>query len=121
MAYMSTRGDVGDRVGDVLQGWLPRRLTAAETTSFEVTDFPSPPAGYSGRTVFFTAAWIDPTGARHAEDLVLRAQADNHQLFTVPDAPRQAEVMQRLGAHDIPVPDIVGIEYDATMLGSPFY
>jgi aminoglycoside phosphotransferase (APT) family kinase protein len=29
--------------------------------------------------------------------------------------------MQRLGAHGIPVPDIVGIERDATVLGSPFY
>ena len=68
-------------------------------------------------TVFFTAAWIHHAGVRHAEDLVLRAQAENHQLFTVPDAPRQAEVMQRLGAQGIRVPDIVGIERDAAVLG----
>jgi aminoglycoside phosphotransferase (APT) family kinase protein len=121
MAYTSTRGDVGDRVGDLLQGWLPRRLAAAEAAAFEVSDFAAPPAGYSGRTVFFTAAWIDHAGVRHAEDLVLRAQAENHQLFTVPDAPRQAEVMQHLGAQGIPVPDIVGVERDGAVLGSPFY
>jgi aminoglycoside phosphotransferase (APT) family kinase protein len=121
MAYTSTRGDVGDRVSEVLQGWLPLRLAAAEATACEVSDFTAPPAGYSGRTVFFTAAWIDHAGVRHAEDLVLRAQAENHQLFTVPDAPRQAEVMQRLGAQGIRVPDIVGIERDAAVLGSPFY
>jgi aminoglycoside phosphotransferase (APT) family kinase protein len=51
----------------------------------------------------------------------LRTQADDHQLFAVPDAPRQAEVMQRLGAQGIPVPEIVGIERDAAVLGSPFY
>jgi aminoglycoside phosphotransferase (APT) family kinase protein len=121
MAYTSTRGDVGDRVGEVLQAWLPLRLVAAEATAFEVSDFTAPPAGYSGRTVFFTAAWIDHAGVRHAEDLVLRAQAETHQLFTVPDAPRQAEVMQRLGAQGIRIPDIVGIERDAAVLGSPFY
>ena len=53
--------------------------------------------------------------------LVLRAQADDHQLFTVPDAPRQAEVMRHLGACGIPVPDVVAIERDAAVLGSPFY
>jgi aminoglycoside phosphotransferase (APT) family kinase protein len=121
MAYTSTRGDVGDRVGEVLQAWLPLRLSAREMTAFEISAFTAPPAGYSGRTLFFTAAWTDRAGVRHAEDLVLRAQAENHQLFTVPDAPRQAEVMQRLSAQGISVPDVVGIEPDAAVLGSPFY
>jgi aminoglycoside phosphotransferase (APT) family kinase protein len=121
MAYTSTRGDVGDRVGEVLQGWLPLRLAAAEPTAFEVSDFTAPPAGYSGRTVFFTATWTDNAGVPHTEDLVLRTQAENHQLFTVPDAPRQADVMQRLGAQGISLPDIVGIEREAAVLGSPFY
>src|SRR6202035_5641749 len=69
MAYTSTRGDVGDRVGEVLQAWLPLRLAAAEATAFEVSDFTAAPAGYSGRTVFFAAAWTDHAGIRHAEDL----------------------------------------------------
>ena len=121
MAYASARGDVGDRVGAVLHEWLPPRLATAGATAFDISEFTSPQAGYSGRTVFFTASWMDRTGVQHSEELVLRAQAENHQLFTVPDAPRQAEVMQRLGVHGIPVPDIVGIERDAAVLGSPFY
>jgi aminoglycoside phosphotransferase (APT) family kinase protein len=121
MAYTSTRGDVGDRVSEAMKSWLPSRLAPSEATAFEISEFTAPQAGYSGRTVFFTAAWIDQAGARHPEDLVLRAQAEDHQLFTVPDAPRQAEVMRRLGAQGIPVPDIVGIERDAEVLGSPFY
>jgi aminoglycoside phosphotransferase (APT) family kinase protein len=120
MAYTSARGDVGDRVGEVLQAWLPQRLAPGGATAFDISDFGAPPAGYSGKTVFFTATWTDADG-QHADDLVLRAQADDHQLFTVPDAALQAEVMQRLGAQGIPVPSIVGIERDATMLGSPFY
>jgi aminoglycoside phosphotransferase (APT) family kinase protein len=121
MAYTSARGHLGDRVGEVLLSWLPRQLAPAGTTAFDISQFSAPPAGYSGKTVFFTASWTDQAGAPHTEDLVLRAQAENHQLFTVPDAPRQAEVMQRLGVQGIPVPDIVGIERDAEVLGSPFY
>ncbi|BBY40164.1 putative phosphotransferase [Mycobacterium mantenii] len=121
MAYTSARGNVGDRVGEVLLSWLPPRLAPAGATAFDISEFSAPPAGYSGRTAFFSAAWVDDAGLRRAEDLVLRAQADDHQLFTVPDAPRQAEVMQRLGAQGIPVPEVVGIERDAAVLGSPFY
>jgi aminoglycoside phosphotransferase (APT) family kinase protein len=121
MAYTSARGDLGDRLGQVLLSWLPPRLAPAGTTAFDISEFSAPPAGYSGKTVFLTANWTDEAAGQHAEDLVLRAQADDHQLFTVPDAPRQAEVMQRLAAQGIPVPDIVGIERDAHVLGSPFY
>src|SRR5271156_3698139 len=66
MAYTSTRGDVGDRVGEVLQAWLPARLAAVGTTDFKVSVFSSLPSGYSGRTVFFTAAFTDRAGLRHA-------------------------------------------------------
>lgn len=121
MAYTSARGDLGDRVGEALVSWLPPRLASAGAIAFEISEFSAPPAGYSGKTAFFTAVWVDQAGVRHAEDLVLRAQADDHQLFAVPDAPRQAEVMQRLGAQGIRVPDVVGIERDPAILGSPFY
>jgi aminoglycoside phosphotransferase (APT) family kinase protein len=121
LAYTSARGDVGDRVGEVLYAWLPPRLAPGGARALEISEFGVPHAGYSGKTVFFTATWTDVDGGQHVDDLVLRAQADDHQLFTVPDAPRQAEVMQRLGVQGIPVPDIIGIERDATMLGSPFY
>jgi aminoglycoside phosphotransferase (APT) family kinase protein len=121
MAYTSARGDLGDRVGEVLHTWLPLRVAPAGATDFEITDFSAPSAGYSGKTAFFTASWTNAAGTRNSEDLVLRAQAENHQLFTAPDAPRQAEVMQRLGAQGLRVPDIVAIERDATLLGAPFY
>ena len=55
MAYTSTRGDVGDRVGEVLQ-LVTSSARDCTSDSFEVSDFTAPPAGYSGRAVFFTAA-----------------------------------------------------------------
>lgn len=121
MAYTPARGDVGDGVRETLHSWLPPRLAPMGAKTFGISTFSRPDAGYSGKTVFFTADWTDHTGRHRTEDLVLRMQADSHQLFTTPDAPRQAEVMQRLGAHGIPVPQIIGIERDASVLGSPFY
>ncbi|AFC54334.1 phosphotransferase family protein [Mycobacterium paraintracellulare] len=121
MPYTSARGDVGDRMREVMRAWLPERLAPGGVNAFEISEFTAPQAGYSGKTAFFTATWTDPFGAHHAADLVLRAQAENHQLFTTPDAPRQADVMKRLSAHGLPVPEVIGIERDATVLGSPFY
>jgi aminoglycoside phosphotransferase (APT) family kinase protein len=121
MAYTPARGHVGEDVRATLHSWLPPRLAPTGATSFNISSFSSPDAGYSGKTVFFTAEWTDLTGRHQTEDLVLRMQADSHQLFTTPDAPRQAEVMQRLSAHDIPVPAIIGVERHASVLGSPFY
>lgn len=121
MPYTSARGQFASRTSDILRTWLPPSIAPDGTTDFEISEFTAPPAGYSGKTAFFTASWKDPDGESHSADLVLRAQADDHQLFTTPDAPRQAEVMKRLAAHGIPVPDVVGIERDASILGSPFY
>ncbi len=121
MAYTSARGDLGPRVSDALSAWLPPRLAPSGATAFEISDFSAPPAGYSGKTAFFTAHWLDSRETHRTADLVLRAQADDHQLFTVPDAPRQADVMQVLGARGIPVPEVIGSERDAAVLGSPFY
>jgi aminoglycoside phosphotransferase (APT) family kinase protein len=121
VAYTPARGELGGGVHEVLRSWLSPRLAPAGAESFDISSFSSPDAGYSGKTVFFTAEWTDLTGRHRTEDLVLRMQADSHQLFSTPDAPRQAEVMQRLRPHGVPVPRIVGIERDASVLGSPFY
>jgi len=121
VAYTSTRGDVGAGIDGIMRDWLPPRLTPGASTMMSISDLSAPDAGYSGKTAFFTASWIDPQHRHHSEDLVLRLQAPDHQLFTTPDAPRQAEVMRRLGRHGIAVPRVVGVETDASLLGAPFY
>jgi aminoglycoside phosphotransferase (APT) family kinase protein len=122
MVYTPTRGELGGGAREILNSWLPHRL-APDGTDFEISDFSAPDAGYSGKTVFLTASWTGPDGDRVRTDLVLRMQATDHQLFTTPDAPRQAEIMRRLG-HTTPavaVPEIVLVERDASVLGAPFY
>ena len=121
MVYTPTRGELGGGARAVLDSWLPERI-APDGTGFEISHFSAPDAGYSGKTVFFSASWTDSEGIRHSDDLVLRMQASDHQLFTAPDAPRQAEIMQRLGrTAGIAVPEIVWIEHDVSVLGAPFY
>ncbi|MCV7280189.1 phosphotransferase family protein [Mycolicibacterium flavescens] len=121
MAYTSARGDVGAAVRDRLHTWLPAHIAPRGATSFTISEFTVPDAGYSGKTVFFTASWTDPSGRRRSEELVLRLQADDHQLFVTPDAARQAEVMERLAGHGLPVPQIVGVEPDEQVFGAPCY
>jgi aminoglycoside phosphotransferase (APT) family kinase protein len=122
MGYVSTRGDVGADLHDTLTRWLPRQLSGSPVRELSISHLSAPDAGYSGKTVFFTAAWISDDGSRRDTDLVLRLQSTSHQLFTAPDAPRQAEVMRRLARHHgIAVPQIVAVERDPTVLGSPFY
>jgi aminoglycoside phosphotransferase (APT) family kinase protein len=121
MVYTSARGDVGTGVRETLRSWLPAHIAPGGATSVDISEFTAPDAGYSGKTVFFTNSWTDSAGRRRSEDLVLRIQARDHQLFTTPDAPRQAEVMRRLGRHGIPVPHIVGIEHDESVFGAPCY
>jgi len=94
VAYTSTRGDIGAEIGDIMCAWLPKHLKPDNATRMEMSGFSAPDAGYSGKTVFFTATWTDPQGHRRSQDLVLRLQAKDHQLFTTPNAPRQAEVMR---------------------------
>ena len=121
MAYTSTRGDVGAGIDGIMRDWLPGRLTPGTPTPMDISGLSAPDAGYSGKTAFLTASWTDPQHRPHSADLVLRLQAKDHQLFTTPDAPRQAEVMRRLGRHGIAVPQIVGVETDVSLLGAPFY
>jgi aminoglycoside phosphotransferase (APT) family kinase protein len=122
MAYTATRGQLAGDVRETLERWLPSRLAPSGHSNFEISEFSAPDAGYSGKTVFFTASWNERDGETHREDLVLRTQASDHQLFVEPDAVRQAEVMRMLGRHnDVKTPEIVLTERDPNILGAPFY
>jgi aminoglycoside phosphotransferase (APT) family kinase protein len=121
MAYVSHRDIHDAHIRDGLRSWLPSRIAPGAVTSFEISELTAPSGGFSGKTVFFTVSWADSAGRWHSDDLVLRIQANDHQLFTTPDAPRQAEVMRRLGQHGVPVPHIVGVEYDKTVFGASCY
>ncbi|MFD6065321.1 phosphotransferase family protein [Rhodococcus wratislaviensis] len=110
------------RLGETLREWLPSRLAPEGHRDFRILDLDAPDAGFSGQTVFFTASWTTPEGTPTSLELVLRMQSADHQLFTQPDALRQAEVMRALGHHrGVVTPKIVLEECDSAVLGAPFY
>ncbi|MEE2030874.1 phosphotransferase family protein [Rhodococcus chondri] len=109
-------------LGDTLRKWLPDKLVPDAHSDFAIDDLDAPDAGFSGQTVFFNASWTADDGTRESRELVLRMQSSDHQLFTEPDALRQAEVMQALGSHPgVVTPHIVLTESDPAVLGAPFY
>lgn len=106
---------------DRLLTWLPDRLAPAGHHGFRLSELSAPDAGYSGTTAFFTTSWIT-AGTVVERRLVLRMQSQVHQVFSAPDAVRQAAVMERLARHPgVSTPGIVLKETDPSVLGAPFY
>lgn len=122
MARVATQLHHEEHLGQTLQEWLPDKLASEGYRDFHIHDLDAPDAGFSGQTVFFTASWTTAEGTPESVELVLRTQSADHQLFTEPDALRQAEVMQALGRHlGVTTPEIVLTEADPSVLGAPFY
>jgi aminoglycoside phosphotransferase (APT) family kinase protein len=122
VAETSTSGSEVRVTREVLREWLERRLGEHGGSGVELGELSSPDAGYSGRTVFARASWREASGASRDEDLVVRVQDSDHQLFVAPDALRQARTMQGLaGTPRVPVPRILYTEPDRGVLGEPFY
>jgi aminoglycoside phosphotransferase (APT) family kinase protein len=106
----------------VLGGWLSGRLARRGCREVELGELTQPDAGYSGRTVFVDASWLDEDGRPHQEELVVRVQSPDQQLFVAPDALRQARTMRGLaGRPGLPMPRIWFTEADPSVLGAPFY
>jgi aminoglycoside phosphotransferase (APT) family kinase protein len=118
-----TVGAVGmDDARAALTAWLAGRVGKSGGGDVAIGELGSPDAGYSGKTLFAPATWTDAEGVHHAEELVVRIQQSDHQLFVAPDALRQARTMQALErTPGVPVPRILYTEPDVSVLGEPFY
>ncbi len=117
-----SRGRDPEQTGRTLESWLGQRLGLSDAArrTVSVTELSIPKAGYSNETILGTARWADDTGERHERHAVARIQPTGHQLFTEPDAIRQAAVMSSL-AGQVPVPVIWLTEPDPSVLGAPFF
>ncbi|MCW2945697.1 MAG: hypothetical protein JWR24_2414 [Actinoallomurus sp.] len=107
---------------EALRGWLSDRLARQGCREVTLGELSQPDAGYSGRTVFATATWIARDGEPRREELVVRVQPPEQQLFVAPDALRQARTMRGLACRSgVPVPVIWFTEDDPEVFGAPFY
>ncbi|MEX2457607.1 MAG: phosphotransferase family protein [Actinomycetota bacterium] len=101
-----------------LAPWLAERLGA---TGVELTDLGGPAfSGYSNETLLLEAAW-DEGGERHTRGLCVRLEPTEHRVFHDTLFETQVRVMRALGATIVPVPDVLWLEEDPSILGAPFF
>jgi aminoglycoside phosphotransferase (APT) family kinase protein len=91
-------------------------------TELQVVGEERPTGGQSNDTLLFTAEWSGATTGRVSQELVLRRQPSGPGIFLQPDVVREANVLRGLAASGaVPVPDVLGSETDASVVGSPFF
>lgn len=103
-----------DDRAEALSRWLAPRLG---TTDLTVTGFNRTGSGNSNETVLFTASWDG-----REERFAVRIQPGADSLFLRPDVAREAAVLLAVEAQGtVPVPHVLGVESDGSVLGAPFF
>jgi aminoglycoside phosphotransferase (APT) family kinase protein len=101
----------------VLAGWLAAKLEASEV---DVTALTVAGAGNSAETLFADVSCVQQGVARELE-LVVRRQNEGSDFFLDADLDLPYRMMRAVGQYsDVPVPEVVGIEFDRSLLGAPF-
>jgi aminoglycoside phosphotransferase (APT) family kinase protein len=102
-----------------LQTWLARTLPHLEDVRIAAVTAP-PHTGQSAQTVFIQVYGAH-AGVRKILELVLRRQLEGLDLFLNSDLHWQCNVLKAMARqHGVRVPEVVGIEMDRSILGSPF-
>jgi aminoglycoside phosphotransferase (APT) family kinase protein len=104
-----------DPVAPALEAWLRKNLDA----SLELTGMTRPKGGFSAHTLLLTVATSGAEG-RGSRDWVVRLEQSGREIFLDTDIGRQADMMRALGAAGIPVPVVLGVERDRSVLGGQF-
>jgi aminoglycoside phosphotransferase (APT) family kinase protein len=103
---------------DALSAWLRSRIPEAD--ELELSDLRRPEAGESSDTQLFEARWR-AAGEDHSLAGVLRCAPRKPGPFPSYDLAMQFEVMRTLGERTtVPVPEVIWLEEDPTVLGAPF-
>ena len=107
---------------DALEGWLAERLPAGAEP--RISELQAPPTnGMSSETILFEATWTED-GAERTEGLVGRIPPDpgNFPVFPTYDIPGQFRTMALVRElTDVPVPEPLWVEADASVIGQPFF
>ncbi|CAA0119775.1 Putative aminoglycoside phosphotransferase [Halioglobus japonicus] len=98
-----------------LESWLRTHLDNASDLVLGDLNFPEE-SGESSVTLILRAQ-------HHGEPLglICRMEPPNSQVFDEHDIALQYRMMHMAGQNGIPVPPLLGLEEDASLLGSPFY
>lgn len=106
--------------GATLAAWLEAHVDGA--AGVRVSNLEAPPTnGFSSETILFDASWDEAGVAATEHRLVARIAPTGYTVFLDPDFVGQCRVMRTVAEQtDVPMPSVLGIEEDATLLGAPF-
>lgn len=78
-------------------------------------------AGFSSETTVYTASW-SASGEAHEQRQVLKREPTGVTVFKDTSVERQVRAMQVVAEQSaVPVPAIIALETDASIMGAPFY
>lgn len=102
-----------------LEGWFSKRI--GHTVTIPELNIPEA-TGMSNVTLLFDIQWQE-NGTQHTQACVGRLQPDiARPVFPSYDLTEQYRVMASIGRNsDIPVPELLGLETDKSLLGVQFY
>ncbi len=98
--------------------WLEGKLPKASNIS--LTNLERSGAGFSNETFLFDATWKEGR-KKVSQGMVLRTPPKSYPIFPEYALTKQFKVMKALGKTGIPVPKMLWLEEDTSVLGSPFY
>ena len=101
-----------------LATWLGTRHP--DRTPVTVSGLKRSDGGYSNVTLLSEVGWTRD-GRPQTVPVVLRVQPPTHSVYPDCDIVRQYRVMELLAGCDVPVPRLLGLETDNTVLGAPFF
>ncbi|MFQ5514815.1 MAG: phosphotransferase family protein [Myxococcota bacterium] len=111
--------EVSEGPSGAFRGWLSQRIAVSD---LELSELEAPShGGLSHETRLFRARWDDGL-ERRVRDLVLRLAPAGLPLFPRYDLEAQFRLQQILGERtELPVPRVLWLETDPTVLGRAFY
>jgi aminoglycoside phosphotransferase (APT) family kinase protein len=98
-----------------LEGWLRENLTDAQGLILADLSFPEE-SGESSVTLI-----LNTVNEGAERQFICRMKPRDSQVFTEHDLPLQYNLMILAGANGIPVPPLLGLEPDESLVGSDFY
>jgi aminoglycoside phosphotransferase (APT) family kinase protein len=87
--------------------------------ALKVLEMRRPKGGFSAHTLLVKIAILD-LGPGHEHEWVIRLERSGREIFLDTDIARQGQMMRALGERGIPVPQILAVEPDRTLLGGQF-
>ena len=107
-----------DVVISTLEAWLAPRLNVAEVKVVDMQGRKG--AGFSAETFYIDVEYVK-AGVEYQKAFAVRCQNRESDLFVGASIELPYRVMEAVGkASDVPVPEVIGLEMDASVLGEPF-